>query len=30
MRFPVHTPDAVRELLGAWETRSVTGRPIAC
>ncbi|NQE68550.1 hypothetical protein NG2371_03013 [Nocardia gamkensis] len=29
MGFPVHTSDAVRELLGAWETRSVNGRPIA-
>ncbi len=29
MGFPVHDPDAVRELLGAWEIRSVTGHPIA-
>jgi hypothetical protein len=27
MGFPVHDPDAVRQLLGAWKTRSATGRP---
>lgn len=29
MGFPVHNPDAVRELLGAWETRSAAAHPIA-